>query len=92
MTIHAERFEGAGRTFEIDIKGIDGMYIRVEDWWDRVYGQSWMDADGNAAAMTYAIRTGLSRPDIPTDNEVVYGKVDSIGHLVHVSELGEVAR
>lgn len=87
---HAKPFEGAGKTFAIDIKGIDGDEIRVEDWWDRVSGGSWMTAEGNPAALTYAMRTGLSCPEVPTDDEVVYGKVGPYGHLVHVSELGEV--
>jgi len=52
-------------------------------------GKSWMHADGNWAALHYAQRSGLT--GLPIDNEVVYGKIDSLGHVVHVSELGELA-
>ena len=68
---------------------IGGAEYQVEDWWDRVSGGSWMYAEGNPAAMHYAMRTGLGVP-MPIDDEVVYGKVGWRGHLVHVSELGDV--
>jgi hypothetical protein len=89
MSIHAKPFDGAGRTFKLDAEGIDGTEIRVEDYWDRVTGGSWMFAEGNPAALNYAVRAAVA--GLPTDNEVVYGKVDSLGHIVHVSELGEAA-
>jgi hypothetical protein len=85
--IHAEPFEGAGATFALDANGIDAAEIKVEDWWDRVAGKGWAWCDGNPAAMAYAVRTGLMAPDIPPDDEVVYGKICGLGHLVHVSEL-----
>jgi len=47
-----------------------------------------MDANGNPAALIYAIRSGFD--GLPTDDEVVYGKIGSFGHLIHESELGEV--
>lgn len=84
MSIHAEPFEGAGQTYKIG----DADY-RVEDWWDRVAGKSWMDSDGNPACIDYALRSAHAA--LPIDNEVVYGKVGRIGCLVHVSELGERA-
>lgn len=86
MTMHSEPFDGAGQTFTIDAKGIDGTEIRVEDYWDRVAGQSWTVSNGNFAALQYAIRSGLH--GLPMDDEVVYGKVNGLGHLVHVSEIG----
>jgi hypothetical protein len=65
-----------------------GMDFRVEDWWDRVAGESWMFCDGNPACLVYAMRTGTAAHDVPTDDEVVYGKgPNGLGHLVHVSEL-----
>ncbi len=64
-----------------------GAELRIEDWHDRIAGQSWMDCNGNPACIIYAMRTGLATHDVPTDNEVVYGKVGPFGHLVHVSEL-----
>jgi hypothetical protein len=85
--IHPEPFEGAGKTFALKI---DGIEIRVEDYWDRIAGKSWMDAEDNPAAIRYGIRSGST--GLPFDDEVVYGKVgcSGLGHLVHVSELGEV--
>lgn len=89
--MHAEPHPLAGQTVKIrDDAGaeIGGATYRVEDWWDRMYGGSWMTADGNPAAMKYALRIGMNSSYLtPLDDEVVYGKVDGLGHLVHVSEL-----
>lgn len=64
-----------------------GTFYVVEDWWDRVTGKSWMHSDGNPAAMIYGIRSGMQ--SLPTDNEVLYGKVGHQGILMHVSEIEE---
>ena len=93
MTIHSEPHPLSGRTVRLSPtvppapngQTMAGADFVVEDWWDRVSGSSWMDAIGNPAAMIYAIRSGVMM--IPLDDEVVYGKVDGLGHLVHVSEL-----
>lgn len=66
-----------------------GDEFRVEDWVDRVYGHSWKVANGNPAAMIYGVRGGL-HDKLPLDDEVLYGKVGALGHLVHVSEIGSV--
>jgi hypothetical protein len=92
MSLHASPHPLAGQTVKLALAGpaadlVDGDLYRIEDWWDRVYGASWGVSGGNPAAMKYAIRSGLS--GLPTDDEVVYGKVNGIGHLVHVSELVE---
>jgi hypothetical protein len=47
-----------------------------------------MDMDGNAACIQYALRAGLS--GLPKDDEVMYGKVARLGHLVHVDEIAGV--
>ncbi|MDJ0403997.1 hypothetical protein QNA23_10935 [Rhodococcus erythropolis] len=75
----------AGQTVQIDIDGIGTGDFRVENWWDTIAGGSWMTADGNYAAMNYGMRAGFA--GLPIDNEVVYGKFGTFGHLVHVSEL-----
>lgn len=62
-----------------------GAEYVVEDWWDRLTGGSWMDANGNPAAMSYALRAGMV--GLPLDNQVVYGHIGGIGHLLHVTEL-----
>jgi hypothetical protein len=44
-----------------------------------------MDCDGNIAALHYAARAAFS--DLPPDDDVLYGHIDGLGHLVHVSEI-----
>jgi hypothetical protein len=66
---------------------VAGETFRVEDYWDRLTGGSWMFAEGNFASIQYALRSAQS--GLPIDDEVVYGKIGALGHLVHVSELGE---
>lgn len=100
--IHPEPHELAGKTVTLNEHAIDqargmvvaGAEFRIEDYWDRVSGQSWGDSIGNPAALMYAMRTGLSSikegKSVPYDDEVVYGKINGFGHLVHVSELGAV--
>ena len=91
--MHDKPSKLAGKTVKIkndvthpQVNDFGGSEYHVEDWWDRVAGKSWMDCNGNPACMVYAIRTGLDR-EVPTDNEVLYGKVGYFGHLVHVSEI-----
>jgi len=93
--MHSESHPLAGQTVtlsnaEDNFSGevVTGAVFRVEDWWDKITGSSWMFANGNPAAMKYAIRTGSTHTyEVPIDDEVVYGKIGGLGHLVHVSEL-----
>jgi hypothetical protein len=62
-----------------------GAKFKVEDWWDRVSGRPWGQAKGNPACIHYAMRAAANL--LPPDDEVVYGKIDCFGHLVHVSEI-----
>jgi hypothetical protein len=94
MSAHPEPHPLAGQTVTIrhDVKDaremvVGGASYRVEDWWDRVSGTSWTEASGNPAAMQYAIRTGCAVDPVPIDDEVLYGKIDGFGHLVHVTEI-----
>ena len=64
-----------------------GQTVKVRNEIPKFGGLSWMDSNGNPAAMMYAIRTGSQGFDVPIDNEVVYGKIGSLGYLFHVSEL-----
>ena len=78
----------AGKTVTVtaELNGAEGPHeFRVEDWNDRVFGESWTHLSFHPAATVYAVRAGLEK--LPLDNEVVYGKVGSFGHLVHVSEI-----
>lgn len=83
--IHADPHPLAGQTIPIVIDRVGTGDFIVEDWWDRVAGVSWMRAGGNFAAMNYSVRAGFAA--LPFDDEVVYGKLAGLGHLVHVSEL-----
>lgn len=92
--IHTIKSPLAGRTVKIKScvehpqQVIAGEDYRVEDWWDRVSGgSSWMDTAGNPACLIYAMRTGFSKIPIPNDDEVLYGKVGCLGHLIHISEI-----
>lgn len=62
-----------------------GKDFTIEDWWENVYGRSWMFSTGNPAALEYAFRCGNSM--LPIDNNVLYGKIDGFGYLIHLSEL-----
>ena len=84
MTIHRAQSPLAGKAVAIVTGYLAGNEIVIEDWWDRVIGKSWMDCDGNPAAMIYAARSGRGTP---LDNEVLYGKIGWGGALVHVSWL-----
>ncbi len=84
-----DRHPLAGKTVTIKSGQYAGEKYRLEDWWENVHGGSWKFAQGNPAALQYAMRCGL-KDDLPVDDEVVYGKIGPFGHLVHVSELGEV--
>ncbi|GAF81502.1 unnamed protein product [marine sediment metagenome] len=96
MSIHKEESPLAGKTMRIkegtmhpQNENFGGSDFVVEDWFDRILGKSWMDATGNPAAMIFAMRGAMAQMSI--DDEVVYGKVGALGHLVHVSELEEKA-
>lgn len=58
---------------------------RVEDYWDRLSGMSWRDSNGNFSAMHYGLRAGMA--GLPWDDEVLYGKINNRGVLIHVSEI-----
>ncbi len=64
---------------------VGGARYEVEGYWTDVTGVSWMFANGNPAALHYAIRSAAN--NLPTDDEVLYGKIGGLGHLVHVSEI-----
>ena len=85
--IHQEKSPLAGQKLKIKQKAhsIGGQEIEIEDWWDRVAGISWMDCIGNAACINYSLRSAMTR--VPFNDEVLYGKIGSLGYLVHIEEL-----
>ena len=83
MIVHNEEHPLAGKTVQLK----NGQSYTVEDWADRVLGRSVWMADGNPAAMKYAIRSAVEGH--PIDNNLLYGKIGWIGEIVHVEELAE---
>lgn len=83
--IHNDKHPLAGKTVMLRGKYAGSKYT-IEDWWDRVSGSSWKDSTV-IAAYNYSVRA--SENGIPSDDEVVYGKIGAFGYLVHISELGE---
>lgn len=89
--------EYAGRTVKIKENvglgtngDLSGQEFVVEDWCENVLGCSWMQANGNPAALEYAVRLATfgKNNNVPIfSNDVLYGKVGMLGHLIHVNEL-----
>jgi hypothetical protein len=92
--MHNQASEYAGKTVRIkagrthpQVENFGGCEILIEDWWDRVSGSSWAWARGNPACLVYAVRTGITKHPVPGDDEVLYGHMGGLGHLVHISEI-----
>lgn len=64
--------------------------IEIEDLCSKILGQSWMFAQGNPAALQYAMRSAMD--GLPTDDNVYYGKINGLGELVHESELEDLVK
>jgi len=67
---------------------VAGAQFRVDDYWHNVScGAGWKQSSeaGNPAALNYEVRRAAN--GLPLDDEVLYGKIGSFGHLVHVSEV-----
>lgn len=87
----------AGKTVKIKngvgkglmVPDMSGMDFVVEDWAENLLGCPWWAANGNPAAMEYAVRTGVNgrNNNVPDDDEVLGGKVGIYSHLFHVNEL-----
>ena len=56
MRVHEEKHPLAGKVVKLK----NGQLYAVEDWADRVLGRSVWSADGNPAALKYAIRSAMS--------------------------------
>lgn len=78
-----------------------GQLYWIEDWQINVYGgEEWGIANGNMAAVEYALRLAHDQivvdkdnHALKADNEVVYGKIGpdfTYSKMMHVSQLGEV--
>ncbi|MGH7792055.1 MAG: hypothetical protein ACREOB_07030 [Thermodesulfobacteriota bacterium] len=78
----------AGVTDPVQNLVVEGAKYEIEEWWDKLTGGSWHFAKGNPAAVQYAVRAAFN--NLPLDDEVLYGKIDRLGHLVHISEIEEL--
>lgn len=93
--MHEEAHPLAGKKVVLNARSADpvqsavreGETFELEDWADKLFGGSWMNHYGNPACMLYGMRAGMT--SLPADDEVVYGKINGLGYLVHVTELGE---
>jgi hypothetical protein len=80
----------AGKTVRLraDAAELGGHDCEVVDWYGRTdQGRSWRQAleAGDPRAQSYAVRRGLG--ELPDDDEVLFGRVDGMGQIVHVTEL-----
>lgn len=86
-----ERFKFAGQTLRTKSnigKDVSDKEFIAEDYWINISPyRSWMISDGAPAALLYAVRIGCNGNNVPLDNNVVYGKIDHLGYLIHESEL-----
>ena len=84
---HSEPSPLCGKTVTIKSGTFKGKEYVVEDWHDRVLPDVWWYCDGNPACLGYAVRSAAD--DLSSDLEVLYGKIDGMGYLVHISEIEE---
>ncbi|MDY6957540.1 MAG: hypothetical protein SVK08_00150 [Halobacteriota archaeon] len=68
----------------------------VEGYWDEITGGSWMNAEGNPAALIYAIRMGIAeyrdKYNIPpfTDEVLYIHDIFGLGSIIHVNEISKI--
>lgn len=78
------RIKGTSKYFK-EKYGSANPEIQIECTDIEAWGRSWMAMDGNPTAMLYGMRSGLD--GLPWVGNVYYGKIKSLGELVHESEL-----
>ena len=67
-----------------NIQNFGGSNILIIDWYDRVFDHSWNTySDGKIERVAYSLRATNG------DDEVLYGSIGTLHHLVHVSEIEE---
>ncbi len=82
-----EHEDRKGKTYKIKSGAYKDNDYRVEDTVMNVLGRSWIDHKGNAGCIEYMVR--MVQDGLPIDNNVYYGKIGGLGHIIHESELGE---
>lgn len=91
--IHEEEHPRSGQTVTVKLDRKAGPAIEpgehkfeVLDWWDRLTGGTWrLPKHPNWACIHYQATAPAA--GLPLDNEVVYGHIEKLGYLVHVSEI-----
>lgn len=79
-----------GLTKLITSGSLKGQKINIEDTWKNVFGKSWMFSERNPTCLIYAMRS--AKDNLPIDDNVWYGKIDGMSHLVHESEVDKEER
>lgn len=66
---------------------LKGEKIEIEGKWNTltIGSKSWMHCDGNPTCLIYAMRA--AEDGLPIDDDVLYGKINDEGFLVHKSEI-----
>lgn len=91
MSIHEEPHPQAGQEVTVQLRvspeaqAMLPMTATITDYWDRIYGKSWMFSEGIPMALDYALRSGNN--GLPIDDDVVSVKINGRDELVHVTEL-----
>lgn len=67
--------------------GTHNPIICIEDTDEQVFGGSWGVQNGNPTCLLFAMRCIVDLQDINLWEDVYYGKINSLGELVHASEL-----
>ena len=93
--IHKDKFKFAGKKVKIKEKAkhfhnqnFGGSEFEIKDWYDRVSGDSWKSKN---SAACYACAIRIMKQEVKEkDDEVLYGKIDNVGCLVHISEIDQI--
>lgn len=85
MTLHRKSHPLAGETVVIASGTFEGHSFTIEDWWDRVAGESWIDCDENPTCAEYGMRAGADFD--PLDDDVVLGHIDCAETIIHARHL-----
>ncbi|QSR16034.1 hypothetical protein CA833_02285 [Novosphingobium sp. KA1] len=83
--MHRKAHPLAGQAVVVASGTYEGQVFEIEDWWDRVAGESWIDCDENPVCVEYAMRAGADFD--PLDDEVVLGHLGDLEAIMHARHL-----
>lgn len=89
---HEEPSEFAGKIVEVvdtfDHRQYPGLReVVIEDWWDRLSDKNVFENMGNPACLIYQLRITTCPHEVPMNHEILYGKYQGLGVLLHRSEI-----